>query len=79
MPKRSLIVIGLVIGLLNTASKGQFYVRGPSDNRNDITLNPMPASVLLDPSLFTVSEITHSPTPHPVVSYHGVGDTDQDG
>jgi len=55
-------------------------VRGESDDHtHDYTLNPLPESVLLDPELFTVTEIAHTSLPAGPVWYHGAGDTDSDG
>lgn len=84
MQKGHTVTLGIFLtgGLLfiaQTVSDAQFFQRGNSDNRNDITLNPMPESVLLDPNLFAITEITHRSVSNHVVSYHGIGDTDQDG
>ena len=60
------------------AIDAQVFVRGNSGNRNDITLNPMPKSVLLDPAMFSVKEI--AVVKEAIANFaHSVGDTDGDG
>jgi len=50
-----------------------------STRRYDYTLNPLPDSILIDSSLFTVSEIAQVHDTYSAIWYHGAGDTDADG
>lgn len=77
--KIAFALTGGFLMILQTANDAQFFREGTSGNRNDITLNPMPQSVNIDPDFFTVSEIFHHSVPNAVITYHGAGDTDQDG
>lgn len=49
-----------------------------ADNRNDITLNPLPSSTRIAAENFTLKEITHF-NDISFIQYFGVGDTDLDG
>ncbi|GAA6170735.1 hypothetical protein NBRC116592_04050 [Colwellia sp. KU-HH00111] len=49
-----------------------------ADNRNDITLNPLPSSTRIAPEDFTLKEISHF-NDTSFIQYFGVGDTDLDG
>jgi hypothetical protein len=57
----------------------QKAVAGDTDARRfDYTINPLPDSILLNSSLFTVTEITRVKDEYPTVWYYGQGDTDGD-
>ena len=57
--KIAFVLTGVFLLILQTVNDAQFFRQGASGNRNDITLNPMPPSINLDPDFFTVSEIFH--------------------
>ncbi len=76
-------ILQLLVILAADQASGVEFEFGDSGNRNDITMNPMPSSVLLDPNDFSVSEINHiiksTAEDTATILYHGVGDSDLDG
>ena len=75
--------ISLVFATVEASDKPmRNAVAGDTDARRfDYTINPLPNSVLLDTSNFTVSKIsaTNKHTAGSIVWYYGQGDTDADG
>jgi hypothetical protein len=81
--RNRLAILPLLLVLAASQASGAEFEFGDSGNRNDITMNPMPSSVLLDPDYFSVSEINHiiksTAENTATILYHGAGDTDLDG
>ena len=61
-----------------SASTWAELIAGSSENRNDLTINPVPNTVLLDAEFFDLGVIATMEDDNAIL-YHGVGDFDADG